>query len=140
MGSVSAAALIITISFFVSFTMLYGASMDSQNMVHDAVLDGEKLEKGYYDTNVSILTVVRVNATHLLINITNNGKTTLNPYYLSILINGTPVKIDTISVGGTSTSVWAPGMTASVVIEFSGMVVKRVEVITQYGNNAYFIA
>lgn len=139
MGSVSAAALIITISFFVSFTMLYTTSMDSQNRVHDAVLAGEKLDKGYYDTNVSILAVIRVNAVHLLINITNNGKTTLNPYYLSILINGTPVNIDTISVGGISTSVWAPGETANVVVEFRGMV-ERVEIVTQYGNNAYFIA
>jgi len=139
LGSVSAAALIITISFFVSFTMLYTTSMDSQNRVHDAVLAGEKLDKGYYDTNVSILAVIRVNAVHLLINITNNGKTTLNPYYLSILINGTPVNIDTISVGGISTSVWAPGETANVVVEFRGMV-ERVEIVTQYGNNAYFIA
>ena len=138
MGSVSAAALIITISFFVSFTILYTTSMDSQNRVHDAVLAGEKLDKGYYDTNVSVLTVIRVDARHLLINITNDGKTTLNPYYVSILINGTPVKIATVRVGDTSTSVWAPGETANVVVEFNGTV-KRVEVVTQYGNNAYFI-
>ena len=138
MGSVAVAALIVAISFFISFTLLYSESMDAQDRVYRAVRISDEIEKGYLQSSVKIVDVNQT-GNNLTVTLLNDGKIVLNPYYLTIMVNGVPEKPYLIEVNGVRSSVWAPGEEVKVYIEYAGTV-ERLKVVTQYGTLDYYRA
>ncbi len=119
--------------------MVYASTMDAQHDFERALSLRERLDKDYYLSDVEIVNVSKNGASwNILIN--NTGKNVLNPHLLTILINGAPVKITYINVNATGfwvdTNVWAPGEITNATVDFSGPI-KRVKVVTQYGNFDY---
>ncbi len=136
MGSIAASALIISISFFVSFTLVYSATMDTQYKLQRAIEIRERLNKAYYDSSIQIIEALRWGE-NISILILNDGKIPLNPNYLSLIVNGKPVEILETKVGSRSTNVWLPGEVANITSEFRGNI-ERVLIVTEYGSTAYY--
>ncbi len=136
MSGVSVAALVITISFFVAFTMIYSASLDEQHNVDKAREIREKIEEGYFSSRIQI-TNVSFDGNYANITVENVGENVLNPYYFSVLINGTLVIPEKVRIGNIESTILLPGENATLEVPYSGLQ-GRVMIVTQYGNTAYY--
>ncbi len=137
MGSVSAAALIISFTFFVAFTMIYSTSLDTQHDILVASEYRDKINKNYYDSSIKIINVTH-NGKFLNISIINDGKTVLNPHYLTVLVNGNYDSAKSISVNGKDTTIWNPEEIVNLTLYYNNPV-ERIKVITEFGNYAYYM-
>jgi len=135
-GSVSAAALIIGITFFISFTMVYSASMDNQFKLNQVMMERENANRHYYDTSIKISNVI-YSGSSLKVYIDNTGNTTLNPYFVTFVVNGTAMNSQSVKVSGVETSVWAPGEVAVFTLNYP-RIPFRIKAITEFGNSAYY--
>lgn len=137
MGSVAISSLIVFASFFLSLTIVYSAVMDTQYEINRAREIREEMVKNYYDSSVE---VISANSTSAGLNITlkNDGKVVLNPYYLTVLVDGNCVNITNVDVEGTPTTVWAPGEYLNITVDYYGNF-SRIKIVTEYGNFAYYV-
>ncbi len=136
MSGVSVAALVITISFFVAFTIIYSASLDEQHDIDKAREIREKINEGYYASKIEIKNVT-FDGNYANITVKNVGQVILNPYYFSVLMNGTAVIPDDIHIGDIKSNILMPGENATLQVSYTNTSA-RIMIVTQYGNSAYY--
>ena len=136
MGSVAVAAAIVFATFFVSFALLYSATIDAGFHISRAQELHATLIKNYYESSIEILSV---NNTYLglAITILNNGSVVLNPSYLNVLVDGVYVEILSAYVGSYNTTIWTPGETAEIQVNATWNYT-RIKVVTEFGSVAYY--
>ncbi|WP_232688510.1 fla cluster protein FlaF [Halobacterium zhouii] len=139
--SVSGSAAIIFLAAFMSVGVLYSAAYNGYEQVQTA--DDRHAERVLERRNTAIdVTNASYNGSgdeQLVVNVTNEGATSLSVNGTSLLVDGSFVARSAYASwnveGSTDTSLWLPGETYTIVMNQSSRP-DRVKVVTPSGNTA----
>lgn len=141
--SVSAAAAIVLIGFFLVFGTIYPAIEQSQELEMEARLDWIETQDARSKADMLISGVVHEEET-MVIDVVNTGGVTLKTSEIEVLMDGhyQSHKINSMAVDGiNNTRLWNPGQVLTVTLEeVPSRETVRIVVVNEFGTGAYFVA
>jgi archaellum component FlaF (FlaF/FlaG flagellin family) len=111
------------------------SSFSSQESLAAAWDEASSKQMQSVQTQIQILDVT-TSGTTVFVNASNAGSITLNSARVLVLLDGAPTSIDSYTVAGATSSVWAPATTMW--MQLTSSAPTAVTVVTQDGVKAYW--
>ncbi|HVL48447.1 MAG TPA: hypothetical protein VM889_07815 [Candidatus Thermoplasmatota archaeon] len=136
--SVTSSTVVLAVAAFTMGGALASAFLTSYDKVSEAYREDWDFRRDQARTNITITSVSWNNGQkQLTFNIKNTGATVLDPNQLEFVIDGRwkTNKVTSLTIGGVSTTVWAPGETLVAVVQDTTWTSQpsRREIVTENG-------